>query len=297
MIVTRVDQYLSYVSVEKGLSKNTLAAYAHDIGAFVAYLAKARNRQDLADIGREDVLDYLSVLRSRGQAATSIARRISTLRGFFRFMLAEGEIAEDPLAPLQNPPPALRLPKTLPETEVIALLNLHKGDTLRAIRDDAMIELLYATGLRVSELVGLQVRSLNMESGYLIAQGKGEKERVVPIGQWAKEKVVRYLHEIRMKLLKGRDSPSLFVTAQGHGMSRQIFWRHLKRYARMAGITRRLTPHMLRHSFATHLLERGADLRSVQMMLGHADLATTQIYTHVTREHLKKIHQRSHPRP
>ncbi len=293
-----IDPFLAFLSVEKGLSQNTITSYLRDLRMFADYMAaRGTVPTPITHITAKDVLEYLAALKMRGPAPASLARRLSTLRGFFKYLVAEALISVDPLLHVQSPPPARRLPKTLAFPEVEALLNLPKGETPHAVRDDVMIELLYATGLRVSELVSLRMGAVNLEAGYVIAYGKGDKERIVPMGQIARQKMMDYIQRTRPLLLKGRDSVLFFIGRRKGAMSRQIFWKRLGGYARKAGIERNVTPHMLRHSFASHLLERGADLRSVQMMLGHADLSTTQIYTHITREGLKKIHRKSHPRP
>ncbi|MFQ5780254.1 MAG: site-specific tyrosine recombinase XerD [Nitrospiria bacterium] len=299
-----IDRFLNYLSVEKGLSSNTLSAYYQDLQKFIAYLKKGRvtaalsdeDRVDIGRIQRKEVLLFLSDLKARSVSPASVARIISTLRTFFKFLAKEGILHHDPLTQISAPRKGLRLPKILHLKEVESLLNLPKGDAPHAIRNDTMIELLYATGLRISELIQLPVEGVNLELGFLITRGKGSKERIVPIGQLAIKKLKNYLTTVRPKLLKGRESKILFVGRSGKGMSRQAFWKQLGIYAKKAGIQRPISPHMLRHSFASHLLERGADLRSLQMMLGHADISTTQIYTHVARERLKKIHQESHPR-
>lgn len=290
-----VDRFLSYLSVEKGLSENTLVAYSQDLRKFLDYLER-RNISEITDIQRKEIQQFLSDLRGYALSSASIARILSSLRTFFKFLHEEGIAHHDPFGHIRSPRSSFRLPKVISLTDVEALLNLSKGGSLPALRDDAMIELLYATGLRVSELTHLPLAAVNLEAGYLIAHGKGAKERIVPIGQVARKKLENYLIGVRPRLLKDKVSDFLFVNRSGRAMSRQLFWKQLKIYARKAGIQRPITPHMLRHSFASHLLERGADLRSVQMMLGHADISTTQIYTHVTRERLKKVHEESHPR-
>jgi len=290
-----IDLFLSYVSVEKGLSRNTITSYLHDLRKFSNFM-KADPKGDALPIDTHRVLAFLSDMKSGGAAPTSVARMVSTLRGFFKFLSAEQKLPADPMQHLSPPRPVHRLPKTLRIDEVEALLNLPKGEKPCDRRNDAMIELLYATGLRVSELVGLPMQSVNLEAGYLIAYGKGGKERIVPMGQIARQKVADYLATIRPLILKEKTSPLLFVSRRGGGVSRQLFWKRLKEYALQAGIQRKVTPHLLRHSFATHLLERGADLRAVQMMLGHSDLSTTQRYTHINRKGLKRVHQKSHPR-
>ncbi|MFY9271001.1 MAG: site-specific tyrosine recombinase XerD [Candidatus Manganitrophaceae bacterium] len=290
-----VDRFLAYLSVEKGLSSNTLSAYAQDLRKFTSFLER-RRLEEIGQLQRKELLLFLSELRAASFSPSTLARTLSTLRTFFRFLISEKQIDHDPLEHIHSPKPSLRLPKTLQPKEVAALLDLPKGEDPVGRRNDAMIELLYATGLRVSELVSLPVGAINLETGFLIALGKGSKERIVPIGRYAREKVERYLAVSRPLLLKAKRSPVLFINRSGKGISRQAFWMQLKGYARKAGIRRAITPHMLRHSFASHLLEGGADLRSVQMLLGHADISTTQIYTHVAREQLKKVHRKNHPR-
>lgn len=291
---TLIDRFLNHLSVEKGLSPNTLSAYALDLQKLSEFIEQ-RGISGIDHVQRKEILLFLSDLKRRALAASSTSRILSTLRTFFQFLIAEGILQQDPLAHIHSPRQAFRLPKVLHPAEVEALLNLPKGENPIGLRNDAMIELLYATGLRVSELVSLPMGAVNLESGYLIAYGKGSKERLVPIGKCAREKLARYLGA-RPILLKTKSATLLFINRSGKGMSRQAFWMQLKGYARKAGIRRSITPHMLRHSFASHLLEGGADLRSVQMLLGHADISTTQIYTHVAREQLKKTHRKTHPR-
>ena len=290
-----IDRFLSHLSVEKGLSSNTLSAYAQDLQK-LAHFAEQKRIATLDQIQRKEILLFLSELKARALSAASTARILSTLRTFFQFLMTEGILHHDPLAHIHSPRQTFRLPKVLHRTEVEALLNLPKGESPLGIRNDAMIELLYATGLRVSELISLPMGAVNLESGYLIAHGKGSKERLVPIGRCAREKLACYLTVARPLLLKAKSTLFLFLNRSGEGISRQAFWMQLKGYARKAGIRRPITPHTLRHSFASHLLEGGADLRSVQMLLGHSDISTTQIYTHVAREQLKRIHQKTHPR-
>jgi integrase/recombinase XerD len=294
-----IKTFLDYLSIEKGLSQNTLDAYERDVARCLDHFKTTPPDR----ITRKDLLDFLVKIQNGGLSSRSMARTISSLRAFFRFLLMEKLIEEDPTDLLESPRGWLKPPKTLNQKEVENLLNLSKGDDPVGVRDDAMIELMYATGLRVSELVSLKLDSINFQSGFLIALGKGAKERIIPVGDVCLAKLKTYLEYSRLRLLKhlpagqaGRSCSILFLNRSGRKMSRQAFWYRLKYYARRAGITKSLAPHTLRHSFATHLLERGADLRSVQMMLGHSDITTTQIYTHVTREHLKRLHQAHHPR-
>jgi integrase/recombinase XerD len=290
-----IQQFLQYLTVEKGLSPNTIAAYGADLRWFSDYL-KSRGRRRLEEVTRRDLLDFLAAQKQKGLASRSLARRIVTLRNLYRFLNRENILQVDPVQNLESPRDWRRLPKTLAFEEVERLLNLPKGDTPLAVRDDAMIELLYATGLRVSELTALPLQAVNIEVGYVLATGKGRKQRIIPVGEAALQKIKTYLETARGRLAKERVSDRIFLNRSGRGLTRQGCWKLMKKYVRRAGIKRPVSPHMLRHSFATHLLERGADLRSVQAMLGHADLSTTQIYTEVTRHRLKQLHQQFHPR-
>ncbi|MEJ5360225.1 MAG: site-specific tyrosine recombinase XerD [Desulfobacterales bacterium] len=290
-----IDRYLEHLLVEKGLSPATLSAYGSDLRRYADFLAAG----GVSTVSGEDtarLLQYLIHLRAEGLSARSRARHLVSLRAFYRFLLREGVLAADPTARLDSPHTPLRLPDTLSRAEVERLLNAPGNRRAADLRDGAMIELLYAAGLRVSELVSLRLQDIDLEAGFVRVLGKGSKERLVPIGTPAREKIRLYLEQARGRLLKGRVSPFLFVARAGRPLSRQGFWKRLQAYARAAGIERRTTPHSLRHSFATHLLEGGADLRTVQILLGHADIATTQIYTHVSRERLKELHRRHHPR-
>ena len=290
-----IAQFLQYLTVEKGLSPNTIEAYRRDLKQFSRFL----NRRGLSrpgDAVRRNVQDFLADRKQNGLSTSSLARQIATLRNFYRFLNQEKTIGTDPTQNLESPRGWERLPKTLAVEEIERLLNLPKGRTPSAVRDDAMIELMYATGLRVSEITELPLQAVNTEAGYVLATGKGRKQRIIPIGEVAIQKLMTYLTTARAPLTRGRVSDRIFLNRSGRGLTRQGFWKLLKKYARRAGIKRAISPHMLRHSFATHLLERGADLRSVQAMLGHSDLSTTQIYTQVARRRLKELHQRHHPR-
>ncbi len=285
--------FLAYARVEKGLSPNSLQSYSFDLKNFQEFCQR-RNLSGMP--GPADLREYLDSLHARGLSSRTVTRHLTTLRNLFRFLLSEGRIGEDPTALLNAPKQWQSLPKYLTSQQVEDLLNAPGTDRPNSRRDRAMIELLYACGLRVSELCSLRLTGLNLELGFLRVTGKGEKQRVVPVGGKAQEALREYLSDARPALLKARSSPYLFVTARGGPITRQGFWKLLNGYGRKAGIFRNLTPHVVRHSFATHLLEGGADLRSVQTMLGHADIATTQIYTHVVRERLKGVVQRHHPR-
>jgi integrase/recombinase XerD len=242
------------------------------------------------------IMSFLLDLREHGLSSRTTGRNLSALRMFFRFLKREELIKADPTVNIESPKIRPHLPSVLNVSEVDSLLCQPDTDTVRGLRDKAMLELLYATGTRVTELVKLKLTSINLEVGFLIAFGKGSKERIVPLGETAQRYLKEYITRVRPQYLKGRTSPFLFVNASGKNLTRQGFWKIMRRYALKAGINKKLSPHTLRHSFATHLLERGADLRSVQIMLGHADITTTQIYTHITQERLKQIHKQYHPR-
>jgi len=289
------EAFLSYLRVERGLSANTLLAYGRDLAAFLDWAVKIGRRRPGA-IRRSDIQDYLRELRLRGLSPRSISRALATLRVFFRFLRQEGITREDPTAEIEGPRVERSLPKALPPAEVEKLLSAPDVSTSIGLRDAAMIELLYATGLRVSELISLRLEDLHLDLGYVLCRGKGSRERIVPMGSQARIRVSEYLASARPAILKGRLSASAFVQNRGAAMTRQCFWMHLRRYAVQGGVRGRLSPHVLRHSFATHLLENGADLRAVQKMLGHADISTTQIYTHVNRERLRRIYRAHHPR-
>ena len=294
-----LDLFLKYLFAVCRLAPNTYnKSYRYDLNSFASFLEK-RAIEDLKKITRSDIREYISWCRDRRLSSRSISRRISTLRSFFRFLLAENHIESDPTSMIDQPKLGRTLPKTLTVNEVDALLavseKLDKGKPLEA-RNHVMFHLLYATGLRVSELVKLPLISFNRHSGNLRVLGKGGKERLVPIGEQARLLLEEYLDHVRPQLLLGKTSPSLFVTRQGKAMTRNRYWQILKDIARQADISKNVSPHALRHSFATHLLENGADLRSVQLMLGHSDISTTQLYTHVERSRLKSIHKKFHPR-
>ncbi|HTN43489.1 MAG TPA: site-specific tyrosine recombinase XerD [Nitrospiria bacterium] len=291
----RIQQFLQYLTVEKGLSSNTIESYGADLKRYSEFL-KARASNRLEDVTRRDLLDFLAARKQNGLSSRSLSRQIATLRNFYRFLNQEKILQTDPTQNIESPRDWRRLPKTMALEEVERLLNLPKGPTPSAVRDDALIELIYATGLRVSELTTLPLQAVNTDVGYVLATGKGGKQRIIPMGAMALQKLKTYLETARARLAKGRGSDRVFLNRSGDGLTRQGCWKLLKHYVRRAGIKRSVSPHMLRHSFATHLLERGADLRSVQAMLGHADLSTTQIYTEVTRHRLKQIHRQLHPR-
>jgi integrase/recombinase XerD len=286
-------RWLDHLAAERGLSANTLAAYRMDLMQLVRALGPER-RVEEAD--REDLLRVLHRMRLAGRAPRSVARWIVVVKGFFAFLAAEGAIADNPAAPLDPPKVWRSLPRVLSFEQVEALLAAPDRDDARGLRDAAMMEVLYATGLRVSELLRLHLGDLHLDAGYLRCWGKGSRERVVPVGGEADATLQRYLAEARPALLEGKRTDVVFVNPRGAALSRQGFWKLIKRYGRRAGIATALSPHVVRHSFATHLLENGADLRSVQLMLGHADISTTQIYTHVNRERLRRLYEKHHPR-
>ena len=290
--------YLNYIKVEKGLAANTLAAYDRDLRKFEAFTEK--RGLSLEGVTRDHVVDFLSDLYRLGLDSRSVARHLVSLRNLFRFALGEGALSADPTLNLESPKTRRSLPVYLRMEDVDRLLNQPDASTPNGLRDRAILEVLYSTGLRVSELVNLKVSDLEMRMGCLRCIGKGDKERLVPVGRKALAAVQAYLGKSRPLLLRGHEAGRaagwLFVNRFGNRLSRIAVWRLLKAYGRRAGIRARLSPHKLRHSFATHLLERGADLRSVQLMLGHADISTTQIYTHVMQERLKQVYKAHHPR-
>ena len=290
-----LDLYVTYLRAERGLSGKTVNAYAEDLTAYFRDL-KRQGIHEPNGINPDHVSGHLRGLDARGMSKRSQARHLAALRGFHRFLVSEKHSRLDPTEDLDTPRGPKKLPIFLTLEEVEALLAAPGEKTAAGRRDRAMLELLYATGLRVSELVRLSLNDVNLQSGYLIAFGKGQKERIVPIGDKAVEAVKAYLEGPRDVLLKGRKARALFVTPRAAAFTRQGFWKLLKRHALKAGIRKVISPHKLRHSFATHLVERGADLRAVQQMLGHADLSTTQIYTHVNRARLRAVYDKHHPR-
>jgi integrase/recombinase XerD len=290
-----LDQFLHYLIVEKGLSRNTIEAYSHGLTRFLNHL-REKGVQEIREVCKFHIRGFLLALRGKNLNTKSIVRNLVAIRTFFRFLIQEGVLESNPVEELESPQVAKTLPEILTLEEIEQILEQPNLQTPLGTRDRAMLEMLYATGMRVSELTQLPIHQVNLEGGYVLLYGKGSKERIVPLGTEAMKWVTVYLKTARGILSKGKEDPSLFINRSGKGMSRQRFWKNLKDYARRAGLHKRITPHLLRHSFASHLLERGADLRSVQMMLGHADISTTQIYTHVTGERLKKVHKQYHPR-
>ncbi len=295
-----VAEYLDHLSVERNLAPSSIVAYRHELDRLAAF-ARARRRK-LVDLKQRDLTDFISHLRGRGLSARSVARAVHGVRGLYRFAVREGRIKADPMENLRAPRAFTALPRFLTADQVEALLRAPDVSQPLGLRDRAMLEVLYATGLRVSELIGLRARDLDRELGLLTCFGKGRKERLVPIGREAQAWVRRYLEDVREELVagalrRGRATPDvLFLNHHGGRLSRMGLWGIVRRHAVAAGVAHVLTPHVLRHSFATHLLERGADMRALQVMLGHADITTTQIYTHVTRERLRQVYDKFHPR-
>ena len=289
-----VERFLDNLWAERGLSDNSLQSYRHDLLNLQNRLA-ARGRS-LQDATREDLLAVLASEMQQGKSPRSLSRYLSAYRQFYRWLVREGKIDSDPVALIESPKTGRGLPKAISEAQVELLLAAPDTDTMLGQRDKAMLELMYATGLRVSELVGLELSNINLNQGVVRVIGKGQKERLVPIGDEAHESLTTYLASGRPEILQGVQTDSVFVTTRKSGMTRQAFWYMVRRYAGMCDIPNKLSPHMLRHSFATHLLNHGADLRVVQLLLGHSDLSTTQIYTHIAREGLKRMHEAHHPR-
>ncbi len=290
-----LDLFLAYLLVEKGLTKNTLEAYSRDICGYLAFLEGA-GCMEPGQVKPTDVAAFIGKLKEGGLAPRSRARALSAVRMFHRFLMVENYSDSNPTSVIESPRVPGKLPAVLSKVEVDTLLLAPSGSSQADIRDKAMLELLYATGLRVSELVSLKVSDINLVAGYLMTSGKGDKERLVPVGESAKAALTEYLLSVKAGSDGRKGNRFLFLTRLGDRMSRQSFWNIIKKRALQAGIMKSISPHTLRHSFATHLLENGADLRSVQMMLGHADLSTTQIYTHISGDRLKRIHKELHPR-
>jgi len=293
-VSAEISRFIDYIQVEKGLSSNTILAYQRDLVKFAAYLG--RHRRSWGETGREDVRDFLAELYRNRLSARAVARHLVSLRGCYQFLLREGHVKSDPTAEIDPPRLAQALPKYLSAAEVEKLLNQPARSNPAGLRDHAMLEVLYATGLRVSELVNLRWGDFEPNLGILRCLGKGNKERLIPVGKSALAALETYVSEGRGKLMRKAGMPFLFLNQRGGRLSRVGFWKIISRYGRIAGISTPLTPHLVRHSFATHLLERGADLRSIQLMLGHSDISTTQIYTQVIKERLKEVYQAHHPR-
>ncbi|GGB33984.1 site-specific tyrosine recombinase XerD [Virgibacillus dakarensis] len=295
MLVSQLEDFFHYLQIERGLSDNTLKSYRRDLKHYLHYVEKVAQRSKWEMVQRSDITGFLYMLKDNGKSAATIARTLSSIRLLHRFLIGEQLVSHDASLHIETPKLERKLPDILSPKDVEALLSVSGNSPLK-IRNKAMLELLYATGLRVTELVSLKVTDLHLTMGFLRCLGKGSKERIVPLGNIAKEAVDDYLQRARSRLVKRNGTDALFVNQHGRPLTRQGFWKILKAEARDAGITKTITPHTLRHSFATHLLENGADLRSVQEMLGHADISTTQIYTHVTKARLKDVYKTYHPR-
>lgn len=292
----QLEAFQQYLIVEKGLARNTLAAYMADVQRFCNSVQQ-QGKQPLPTLGREDIITYLAIRRRQGLSARTVARELVAIKAFYRFLCEREETEHNPAAQIQSPRQWQRLPHVLTRAEVERLLQAPDPNTAIGRRDAALLELLYATGLRASELIGLTVESVNTVGGYLKVRGKGGRERLVPIGEVAAVQLEDYLLAGRPTLVQNRQTAYLFVNRAAQGLTRQGLWKIVKKYAQAAAITTPLSPHTLRHSFATHLLAGGADLRSLQHMLGHVDISTTQIYTHVAQQHLHEVYQTYHPRP
>ena len=291
-----INTFIDYLTVERGLSDNTVSSYRGDLSAYINFISK-RNITVLSKTTKNNVTGFMLYQKDRGVSAGSIARRLAAIKSFYRFLVRERLLQEDPSSLVDTPKLWKKIPQTLSVNEVERLLSQPNIRQKQGIRDKAILETLYACGMRVSEAVNLKIKDVNLEVGFLRCVGKGNKERVIPLGKKAAASIKRYMEFSRPHLLKGKVSPNVFISRLGTKISRQSFWKLIKKYARGAGINKSIKPHILRHSFATHLLERGADLRSVQEMLGHANISTTQIYTHIDRDRLKTIHRKFHPRP
>lgn len=292
----RMQLFLEYLTVELGLSANTRQAYERDLRLFCKTLG-FKNSDALVNVSREQITGYMTQLKEKGLAAATIARKLAAIKAFYRFMTAEGYMDTNPAEVVEAGTKGIKLPRVLSENEVVRLLNQPDITTSEGFRDRTMLEVLYATGMRVSELINLTLERVDLNMKYIIAFGKGSKERIVPLGSVAAEFLQQYLEKVRPKLTHaGRNTNIVFLAFGGHELTRQRFWQIIRGYGRKANINKALTPHILRHSFATHLLDNGADLRSVQELLGHSDISTTQIYTHLTNKRLRDIYAKAHPR-
>jgi integrase/recombinase XerD len=291
-----LTKYFNYLLVERGIAQNTLEAYGRDLRRFGLFVQEKKKLADVHKVTPEVIIEYLTRIRDEGLAANSMNRSLAAMRGFYKYLLREKIIKQNPLAHIELAKVWMKLPDTVSKEEMKTILDQPGTQTTSAIRDTAMLELLYATGIRVSELINLTMNSVNWQVGFLIAMGKGSKERVVPVGKIAYDCTRRYVDEARPKLMQNKSTDVLFLNRFGRKFTRQGLWKIVVGYARRAGLKKKVYPHTFRHSFASHLLEGGADLRTVQVMLGHSDISTTQIYTHITRERLREVHQKYHPR-
>ncbi len=295
-MIGRMQLFLEYLTVELGLSANTRQAYERDLRLFCKTLG-FKNSDALVNVSREQITGYMTQLKEKGLAAATIARKLAAIKAFYRFMTAEGYMDANPAEVVEAGTKGIKLPRVLSEDEVVRLLNQPDITTAEGFRDRTMLEVLYATGMRVSELINLTLERVDLNMKYIIAFGKGSKERIVPLGSVAAEFLQQYLEKVRPKLTHAdRNTNIVFLAFGGHELTRQRFWQIIRAYGRKANINKALTPHILRHSFATHLLDNGADLRSVQELLGHSDISTTQIYTHLTNKRLRDIYAKAHPR-
>lgn len=295
-MIGRMQLFLEYLTVELGLSANTRQAYERDLRLFCKTLG-FKNSDALVNVSREQITGYMTQLKEKGLAAATIARKLAAIKAFYRFMTAEGYMDANPAEVVEAGTKGIKLPRVLSEDEVVRLLNQPDITSAEGFRDRTMLEVLYATGMRVSELINLTLERVDLNMKYIIAFGKGSKERIVPLGSVAAEFLQQYLEKVRPKLTHaGRNTNIVFLAFGGHELTRQRFWQIIRAYGRKANINKALTPHILRHSFATHLLDNGADLRSVQELLGHSDISTTQIYTHLTNKRLRDIYAKAHPR-
>ncbi len=291
-----IEEYLEFLTVEKGLSKATIRSYSSDMEQYCLYLEEEYRMDSVLKVTKTEILHYIAMLTDSGMKKTSIARKISCLKSFYHYLIQEEYLEKDPTEYLDQPKKEKKLPSVLSIQEVENLLEQPDLTTPLGLRDKAMLELTYATGMRVSEVIQVKISDVNLEMGYVRCMGKGSKERIIPVGKIALKSVEDYLLRGRNKLTGPLSGPVLFVNGKGNPLTRQGYWGILKKYATASGITKNITPHTLRHSFATHLLENGADLRAVQEMLGHADISTTQIYTHVTNQTIKDVYKHTHPR-
>lgn len=289
-------KYFDYLLIERGMAQNTLESYGRDLRRYIFFIEEDKKINDINKITPEVIVEYLSRIRDEGLAANSMNRSLAALRGFYKYLLREKILTENPLANIELAKVWMKLPETISKEEMKIILAQPGNQSNADIRNAAMLELLYATGIRVSELINLTMNSMNWQVGFLIVMGKGSKERIVPIGKIAYDCTRRYVDEIRPRLMQKKSTDVLFLNRFGKKFTRQGFWKIVAGYAKKAGLQKKVYPHTFRHSFASHLLEGGADLRTVQVMLGHSDISTTQIYTHITRERLKEVHRKYHPR-
>ncbi|MFH1678761.1 MAG: site-specific tyrosine recombinase XerD [Candidatus Omnitrophota bacterium] len=292
-----IDIFLNYLSVERGLSKNTIISYRQDLRSFIGYLKGREHINSLERADRSQITNFMLWLKEKGLNANSIVRKVAAIKTFYRFLVREKILKQDPTSLLESPKLWRKIPQTLSLQEIEVLISQPNLRKMAGLRDGAIIEVLYATGMRVSELAQLNLEDINMDVGFVRCLGKGNKERIIPLGKKAILSLKRYIEKGRPYFLKNRSTNVLFLTRIHKGISRQSIWKLIKKYARQAKIKKEIRPHTLRHTFATHLLERGADLRSVQEMLGHSDISTTQVYTHINKDRLKMIHKQFHPRP